>query len=75
VDQPEKVGAAWELALAADRPVVLEAITDPNIPPLPPDIGMKNAKAFASTLFKGDPEELSVVSKTVKQMAAELLPG
>ena len=50
-------------------------MTDPNIPPLPPHIGLKHAKAFASTLVKGDPEELSVISKSMKQFAAELLPG
>ena len=38
-----KVGAAWEEALAADRPVILEFYTDPNVPPLPPHITLKDA--------------------------------
>jgi len=54
--------------------VVLETITDPNIPPLPPHIGLKHAKAFASTLLKGDPEEVGMLSKSLKQFAEELLP-
>lgn len=33
VDDPEKLGDAWARAFAADRPVVLEARTDPNVPP------------------------------------------
>src|SRR5207237_4052720 len=36
VDRPDPVGAAWERALSADRPVVFEAITDPDVPTLPP---------------------------------------
>ena len=38
VDRPDQLGAAWEAAFAADRPVVLEAYTDPDVPPLPPHI-------------------------------------
>src|ERR687885_384596 len=33
VDRPDAIGAAWDRALTADRPVLIEAITDPNVPP------------------------------------------
>ena len=56
VDDAERMGAAWDEALAADRPVVIEVKTDPNVPPLPPHITMAQAKAFATTLMKGDPD-------------------
>ncbi|MCW2802302.1 MAG: thiamine pyrophosphate protein binding domain protein [Propionibacteriaceae bacterium] len=36
VKDPEQVANAWQQALSADRPVVLEVITDPDIPLLPP---------------------------------------
>jgi pyruvate dehydrogenase (quinone) len=36
IDAPDQVGPAWDEALAADRPVLLEAVTDPNVPTLPP---------------------------------------
>lgn len=36
VDDPAQLGAAWDEVLAADRPAVLEVLTDPNIPMLPP---------------------------------------
>ena len=45
VDNPDKVGAAWEEALAADRPTVVQFKTDPEVPPLPPHITLKQAKA------------------------------
>jgi pyruvate dehydrogenase (quinone) len=36
VDDPADVGGAWDAALAADRPVVLEAVVDADVPVLPP---------------------------------------
>ena len=54
VDSPEALRAAWEDALASDRPVVLEVKTDPNVPPLPPHITASQAKAFLAAYFKGD---------------------
>ncbi|MBN8930011.1 MAG: thiamine pyrophosphate-requiring protein [Rhodospirillales bacterium 69-11] len=75
VDNPDKVGHVLEEALSADRPVVVEAFTDPNVPPLPPHISLKNAKAFSSTLLSGDPEELSVIKNTAKEMLSTILPG
>jgi pyruvate dehydrogenase (quinone) len=75
VDGPEGVAPAWEEALAADRPVVLEAVTDPNVPPLPPHITLKQMKAFTSTLWQGDPETLQMLKDTAKDFIAELIPG
>ena len=66
--------AAWDEALASDVPVVLEFKTDPEVPPLPPHITLKHAKAFASTLLKGDPDEFKVIAKSMRQLARELLP-
>ena len=43
------------MAFAADRPVLIDAVTDPNIPPLPPHITFKQAKAMVSSMLKGDP--------------------
>jgi pyruvate dehydrogenase (quinone) len=74
VDDPERVGPTWEEALAADRPVVLEAVTDPNVPPLPPHINLKQMKAFTSTLWQGDPEMLQMIKDTAKDFVEELLP-
>src|SRR3954451_13812436 len=75
VDEPEAVGAAWEQALAADRPVVLEAITDPEVPPLPPHITLEQAKAFTSALAHGDPSAKDIVKQAAKGKLEELLPG
>jgi pyruvate dehydrogenase (quinone) len=75
IDDPERLGAAWDEALAADRPVVLEVKTDPNVPPLPPHITLDQARKFVSMLLKGDPEEGSVLVDTAKEVVSSLLPG
>lgn len=71
VDAPEQLGDAWDAALASDRPVVLEAKTDPNVPPLPPHVSLKQAKAFGMSLLKGDPEESGII----RQAVAHLFPS
>jgi pyruvate dehydrogenase (quinone) len=73
-DDPDKLGQAWETVLSSDKPCVLEVKTDPNIPPLPPHITLKQAKAFATTLLKGDPDEASVLVKSIRQIAEEFVP-
>jgi pyruvate dehydrogenase (quinone) len=75
VDSPEQVGPAWDEALASDRPVVYEAVTDPEVPPLPPHITIEQAKAFASALLHGDPSSREIISQSFKQKAQEFLPG
>ena len=74
VDKPDQLARAWEEAFAADRPVVLEAYTDPEVPPLPPHITLKKAKAFASTLTRGDPREWKVIKETAKELVSDLMP-
>lgn len=67
VDTPDGVAAGWEAALAADRPCVLEMVTDPNVPPLPPDVSPKQAKAYFAALLKGDPDALAIVKASIKE--------
>jgi pyruvate dehydrogenase (quinone) len=74
VDSPDQIGPAWDRALSADRPVVFEAITDPNVPPLPPHISLEQAKHFASSVWSGDAEALGFIKQTVKDAAESYLP-
>ncbi len=74
VNDPEKIGAAWDEALSADRPVILEAYTDPNVPPLPPHITVKDAVHFM-TMLPSEPELGSVLKESAKEILATVLPG
>jgi pyruvate dehydrogenase (quinone) len=72
VERPEDVGPAWDEALAADRPVLYEAVTDPEVPPLPPHIRFEQAQKMAMAL-PGDPHSGRIVKEAVKGKVAELL--
>jgi pyruvate dehydrogenase (quinone) len=73
VDKPDQVGPAWDRALAADRPVVYEVITDPEVPTLPPHITFAQAKNFMTSIFS-DPSAASMVRGTVKDAIQSILP-
>ena len=74
VDTPDEIAGAWDAALSADRPVVLEAITDPEVPPLPPHITLEQAKAITSALLKRDPGSLGIVRQSLRDKIAQLRP-
>jgi pyruvate dehydrogenase (quinone) len=73
VDAPEQVAPAWEEALSADRPVLYEAITDPEVPPLPPHIRFDQAKSMAMALAKGDPHRGRIIRQALKGKLEELV--
>jgi pyruvate dehydrogenase (quinone) len=75
VDRAEDVGQAWDQALASDRPTVLEMITDPNVPPLPPHIKLDQAKSYMSALLSGDPNSTATVIASAKEWWASMFPG
>ena len=63
VDDPDQVGPAWDAAFAADRPVVLDVVTDKNVPPLPAHISFDQAKGVAEAILHRDPDALKVVEQ------------
>ena len=75
VDDPSRVGDAWDEVLGADRPAVLEAVVDPEVPPLPPHISFEQAKHFAQAVLAGDPNRERMIRQSFKQMLDALLPG
>jgi pyruvate dehydrogenase (quinone) len=70
---PTKIAAAWEKALGADRPVVIDAHCDPDVPPLPPHITFEQAKGYLSSIFKGDPNLGGMVRQSARQMMSSFL--
>ncbi len=73
VDHPEQLGPAWDEAFSADRPFVLDAVTDPEVPPLPPHVEWKQAKALMSALMKGDPAAGDIVRQAFKGKVEEFV--
>jgi pyruvate dehydrogenase (quinone) len=73
ITDPEQLGAAWDRALAADRPTVLDVHTDPNVPPVPPHATYEQMKETALALARGDEDRWGVIKEGVKVKAQELL--
>ncbi len=68
VESPERIGAAWDEAFAANRPVLAAFVADPSVPPLPPHITLEQARAYATSLAKGDPNRWNIIRNSVKQL-------
>jgi pyruvate dehydrogenase (quinone) len=68
VEQPDRIGIAWDVALNAAHPVVIDVLTDPDVPPLPPHITLKEAKAFMSSVTHGDPNRRGFITQAIKNM-------
>jgi pyruvate dehydrogenase (quinone) len=73
-DRGDDMRAAWERALSAGRPVVLEVKTDPEVPPLPPHITFEQAKKMAEAM-RSDPERVGVMEKAMRGKLTEFLKG
>ena len=75
IESPDAIDAAWEEAFAADRPFVIDAVTDPEVPPLPPHITVEQARHFISAVRGGDPHSRALITQSFKQKILEFLPG
>jgi pyruvate dehydrogenase (quinone) len=74
IDDPSEIAGAWDEAFAADRPFVLEAVTDPEVPPLPPHISLEQAKHFTQAALR-DPNRGAMLRQSVQQLVKDVLPG
>jgi pyruvate dehydrogenase (quinone) len=73
VDDPDELGGAWDAALAAGVPTVLEVRTDPDVPPLPPHLTLKQVKNFITALPE-DADRGGVIARTAGQALSGLVP-
>jgi len=75
IDDPEALGSAWQTALSADRPSVLDVICDPDVPPIPPHATFGQVKSLAGAIVHGDEDAWGIVKQGVKQKVQQYLPG
>ncbi|MDX6345495.1 MAG: hypothetical protein QOF84_285 [Streptomyces sp.] len=75
VEKPDGVEDAWRAALAADGPAVVEFLTDPAVPPIPPHAGWDQMEATAASILKGDSDRTGMVKQGFKAKVQEFLPG
>ncbi len=71
---PDQLGPAWDSALAADRPTVLDVHTDPNMPPIPPHATWDEFSSLTAALLAGDEDRWELIKVGLKTKAQEFLP-
>lgn len=74
VDDPDDLGKAWDTALAAGRPAVLDVRCDPEMPPIPPHATYEQGKELLTALAKGDPARWHIMMQGMKAKAQEFVP-
>ncbi|MFD7231098.1 thiamine pyrophosphate-requiring protein [Streptomyces sp. NPDC059881] len=75
VEKPEQVGEAWEQALAATCPFVIDFRTDPAVPPIPPHATLDQIEAAAASVLKGDGDRAAMIKQGFKAKVQDMLPG
>ena len=75
VDDPERVGPAWDEALAARRPCVIEFRTDPAVPPIPPHATWDQVINATESIVRGDSDRVNMIKEGVKSKLRDLLPA
>jgi pyruvate dehydrogenase (quinone) len=75
IDDPGALGDAWDRALAADRPTVLDVRCDPNVPPIPPHATFDQAKSLVEAVLGGDEDSAAFIKQGVKQKVQQYFPS
>ncbi|MFZ1116918.1 MAG: thiamine pyrophosphate-requiring protein [Propionibacteriaceae bacterium] len=75
VNEPDDVPAAWDEAIAARRPCVIEFHTDPAVPPIPPHATWDQVLKATESVVRGDSDRLDVIKEGVKSKLQEVLPS
>jgi pyruvate dehydrogenase (quinone) len=71
---PDQISSAWDQALSADRPTVLDVHCDPDVPPVPPHATFDQMKSAASAVLRGDENAFGIMKEGIKIKAQEFLP-
>jgi len=73
IEKPEEVESVLREALAYDGPAVVQAAVDPNEPPLPGNITMKQALKFAEALLRGEKDRWEIIKTVVEDKIREVI--
>jgi pyruvate dehydrogenase (quinone) len=73
IEKEEEIGDAWDRAWRADRPVVVEAVVDPDVPPIPPHIELDEVTSLAKAILGGDPDTMGFAQTGAKQALQDIL--
>ncbi len=74
VERPEDIAPAWDRAFAEGRPCLVQARTDPSVPPLPPHITFDQARHYLASILKGDPDRGAMIVRSWRDAIEGYLP-
>jgi pyruvate dehydrogenase (quinone) len=74
VESPNQIGDSLDQAFAADRPCVVDVLTDPNVPTIPPHITFQQAKHYLTSMASGDPDAMGMVKQSFRDVFASWVP-
>ncbi|KPI27965.1 Acetolactate synthase [Actinobacteria bacterium OV320] len=75
VETPQDVEAGWRTVLEADGPAVVEFLTDPAVPPVPPHATWEQIEATVASALRGDADRSSMIKQGFRAKVQEFLPG
>ena len=73
IEDPADCGAILDQALAARGPVIVEAVVDPFVPPMPAKITMDQATKFAQSLARGEPNRSKIAWTVISDKVREMI--
>jgi pyruvate dehydrogenase (quinone) len=75
VERADQIDDAWDQAFAADRPVIIDAITTPDEPPIPPHVTFEQAEALMKALAKDPSGGWAGAVAGFREVLQELAPS
>jgi pyruvate dehydrogenase (quinone) len=73
IDDPNRCGAILDQALATEGPVLIEAVVDPNTPPMPGKINATQGVHFAEAIARGEKDAGAIIRDIAGEKIRELV--
>jgi pyruvate dehydrogenase (quinone)/pyruvate oxidase len=73
IEDPVDCGQILDRALSTPGPVIVEAIVDPFTPPMPAKITLDQARKFAESLARGEPNRSKIAWTVLSDKVRELI--
>ena len=68
IENKDQLKPALIEALSSDGPILLDVLTDPNVPIIPPHVDMAQLAKFSKAMLKGDPEQAGIIRQTIREV-------
>ncbi len=73
IDRPEQVASVLREALEHSGPAVVQAVVDPNEPPMPGKVTTEQALHFAEALARGQKERWEIIKTVLEDKVREVV--